>query len=133
MDGAPSRADYESLRLMTYSHDGYGLGHLKRNSNISARFVQQLPGATVLMLTGCPTANPFFLPKGVDFIKIPSLIKVDTGVYSPFSLRVGRRTAKAIRSSIVETAVIQFKPHVFLVDHVPAGVYGELLPTLHML
>jgi predicted glycosyltransferase len=85
------------------------------------------------MLTGCPVGNVFLLPKGVDFIKVPSLIKVDTGVYAPLGLRIGRKKAKAIRASTILSAVTQFQPHVLLVDHVPAGVYGELLPTLRML
>ena len=74
---------YEPFRLVTYSHDGYGLGHLRRTSNIAARFVEDALGSTALMLTGCPVGNVFPLPEGVDFIKVPSLIKVDTGVYDP--------------------------------------------------
>ena len=121
------------LGLMTYSHDGYGLGHLRRNTNISAEFVQEAPGSSVLMLTGCPPGNPFHLPKGVDFIKVPSLIKVDTGDYAPLGLRISRQKAKAIRVSVILGAAVQFKPDVLLVDHVPSGTYGELLPTLQML
>lgn len=123
----------EPLSLMTYSHDGYGLGHLRRSSNIAVQFVQEAPGSSVLMLTGCPPGNPFPLPKGIDFIKVPSLIKVDTGVYSPVGLRISRQKAKAIRASVIQSAAIQFRPKLFLVDHVPAGTYGELLPTLWML
>lgn len=133
MDRQPSEIGLEPLSLMTYSHDGYGLGHLRRNSNIAGKFVKDALGSSVLMITGCPSGNPLFLPKGVDFIKIPSVIKVDTGIYAPLSLRIGRQKAKAIRSSTIKSAVEQFKPHVFLVDHVPAGIYGELLPTLRML
>jgi len=118
---------------MTYSHDGYGLGHLRRNTNIAANFVQEAPGSSVLMLTGCPPGNPFLLPAGVDFIKVPSLIKVDTGVYAPLGLRISRQKAKAIRVSVILGAAIQFKPDLVLVDHVPSGTYGELLPTLQML
>ena len=73
------------------------------------------------------------MPKGIDFIKVPSLIKVDTGVYSPGGLRISRQKAKAIRASVIQSAAIQFRPKLFLVDHVPAGTYGELLPTLWML
>src|SRR6516225_12253022 len=124
---------YEPFLLVTSSHDCHGLGHLRITSNIAARFVQDTPGCTALMLTGCPVGNVFLLPKGVDFIKVPSLIKVDTGVYAPLGLRIGRKRAKAIRASTILSAVTQFKPHVLLVDHVPAGVYGELLPTLRML
>jgi len=133
MDREPPGTDHESLSLMTYSHDGYGLGHLRRNSIIAAGFVRKIPHSTALMLTGCPVGNLFLLPKGVDFIKVPSLIKVDTGVYDPLGLRIGRQKAKAIRASTIQSAVTQFKPDLFLVDHLPAGVYGELLPTLRIL
>src|SRR5713226_5390632 len=130
--GRVMQGSFEPLSLMTYSHDGYGLGHLRRNTTIAAKFVQEAPGSSVLMLTGCPSGNPFLLPKGVDFIKMPSLIKVDTGVYAPLSLRISRQKAKAIRASVILSAVMQFKPNLLLVDHVPAGTYGELLPTLQM-
>jgi predicted glycosyltransferase len=133
MDRQPSKIESEPLSLMTYSHDGYGLGHLRRTSTIAARFVREMPGSTVLMLTACPAGNIFLLPEGVDFIKIPSLVKVDTGVFAPQGLRVSRKKAKAIRTSIIKSAVSRFKPHIFLVDHVPNGVYGELLPTLETL
>lgn len=133
MDTELSGTDHESLSLMTYSHDGYGLGHLRRNSTIAARFVREIPQSTALILTGCPVGNLFLLPKGVDFIKIPSLIKVDTGVYNPQGLRIGRQKAKAIRASTIQSAATQFQPDLVLVDHVPAGVYGELLPTLRIL
>ena len=131
--GIRPRIGVSQLSLMTYSHDGYGLGHLRRNTNIAANFVQEAPGSSVLMLTGCPPGNPFLLPAGVDFIKVPSLIKVDTGVYAPLGLRISRQKAKAIRVSVILGAAIQFKPNLVLVDHVPSGTYGELLPTLQML
>ena len=97
MDRQLSEFVSEQLSLMTYSHDGYGLGHLRRSTNIAVRFVQQAPSSSVLMLTGCPPGNPFPLPKGIDFIKVPSLIKVDTGVYSPrVFVSVGRRPRRSV-------------------------------------
>ena len=123
----------EPHSMMTYSHDGYGLGHLRRSTNIAAQFVHEAPSSSVLMLTGCPPGNPLLLPKGIDFIKVPSLIKVDTGAYVPHGLRISRQKAKAIRAAVILSAVIEFKPNLLLVDHVPAGTYGELLPTLQIL
>ncbi len=35
---------------MTYSHDGFGLGDLRRNTTIASRFVGQVPKSSVLML-----------------------------------------------------------------------------------
>ena len=133
MDKQLSEFVSEPHSLMTYSHDGYGLGHLRRSTNIAAQFVQEAPGSSVLMLTGCPPGNPLLLPKGVDFIKVPSLIKVDTGAYAPHGLRISRQKTKAIRASVILSAVIEFQPSLLLVDHVPAGIYGELLPTLRIL
>jgi predicted glycosyltransferase len=133
MDKQLSEFVSEPHSLMTYSHDGFGLGHLRRSTNIAAQFVQEAPGSSVLMLTGCPPGNPLLLPKGVDFIKVPSLIKVDTGAYAPHGLRISRQKAKAIRASVILSAVIEFQPNLLLVDHVPAGIYGELLPTLRIL
>src|SRR5690348_392338 len=114
--GGVVSGSFEPLSLMTYSHDGYGLGHLRRNTNVGTKFVQEAPGSSVLMLTGCPPGNPLLLPKGIDFIKVPSLIKIDTGVYAPHGLRVSRQKAKAIRASVILSAVMQFEPDVLLVD-----------------
>ncbi len=122
-----------SCRIMTYSHDGFGLGHLRRTTNIASCLVRESPETSVLMLVGCSLGAFFDLPPGVDFIKIPSIIKVDNGVYHPLSLRVSVEEMKALRASIMKKAAYVFQPDLFLVDHVPTGVWGELRPTLKML
>jgi predicted glycosyltransferase len=118
---------------MTYSHDGYGLGHLRRNSTIAASLVRQTPDSSVLMLVGCPVGAFFDLPPGVDFIKVPSIIKVAAGTYQPLGIRVSADKVKMIRASTIAAAAESLQPDVLLVDHLPTGVWGELLPTLHML
>ncbi len=123
----------EPVGMMTYSHDGFGMGHLRRNTTIASRFLREVPGSNVLMLIGCPSGAVSHLPQGLDFIKIPSIIKVDTGVWHPRTLRIGWRKIKAIRSAMIQKAAELFQPHLFLVDHSPTGVKGELLPTLQML
>ena len=123
----------DSTRLMTYSHDGYGLGHLRRTSDIARCFVEDVPGSSVLMLIGCASGSVFPLPTGIDYIKIPSIIKVDTEVWYPRSLRIGSDKTKALRASIIQKSADIFEPQLFLVDHVPAGVWGDLLPTLRLL
>ncbi len=119
--------------VMAYSHDGFGLGHLRRNTNIAARLVRDVPGSNVLLLIGCPRGAFFESPAGVDFIKVPSVVKVATGVHGPLSLQISPRKMKALRVSVIQKAAEVLEPHVLLVDHVPAGVWGELLPTLQML
>lgn len=118
---------------MMYSHDGFGLGHLRRNTLIATRFVREVPGSNVLMLVGCPPGAFFQLPPGVDFIKVPSIIKVDTGRWRPRMLNIGLEKMRAIRASTIKNAAKLFRPHLFLVDYTPTGIWGELLPTLRML
>jgi len=131
MEGAG--ANREPICVLAYSHDGFGLGHLRRNTNIAARLVQDLPASNVLLLMGCPPGAFFRFPAGIDFVKIPSIVKVDAGVYQPLNLKVGLHKMKALRVSMIEKAAEAFKPDLFLVDHTPTGVWAELLPTLRML
>jgi len=118
---------------MTYSHDGFGLGHLRRNTTIASHFANELPTSSVLMLIGCPTGAVFKLPPGVDFIKLPSIIKRDTGVWHPLRLRIGLDKTKALRTATIHEVAHVLHPQLLLVDHVPVGVWGELLPVLEML
>ena len=85
------------------------------------------------MLIGCPSGAVFKLPTGVDFIKLPSVIKRNTGVWLPLRLRIGLEKTKALRVATIQEAVRVFHPQVLLVDHVPVGIWGELLPSLQML
>ena len=125
--------DDSSACIMTYSHDGFGLGHLRRNTTIASHLASEVPKSSVLMMIGCPSGAVFKLPPGVDFIKLPSIIKRDTGVWEPLRLRVGLDKTKALRvATILEVANV-FHPQLLLVDHVPLGVWGELLPLLETL
>src|SRR2546429_318878 len=84
-----SNTESNSTCIMTYSHDGFGLGHLRRNTTIASHLANELPTSSILMLIGCPTGAVFKLPPGVDFMKLPSVIKRDTGVWHPLRLRIG--------------------------------------------
>jgi len=128
-----SAREHDPITVMTYSHDGYGLGHLRRNSTIASSLVREMPHSSVLMLVGCPVGAFFELPAGVDFIKVPSIIKVGAGLYQPYGIRVGLEKTKMLRAATIATAAEVLRPDIFLVDHVPTGVWDELLPTLHML
>jgi len=123
----------EPIRLMTYSHDGFGLGHLRRTRDIARCVIRDVPGSSALMLIGCPSGSVFPLPAGIDYVKIPSVIKVDTEVWRMRSLHIDKSQAKALRASIIKQSAAIMAPQIFLVDHLPAGVWGELLPTLRML
>ena len=94
-------ADVE-CRVLTYSHDGFGMGHLRRNINVTTRFLADAPESSVLMLVGCSPESYFELPAGIDFIKLPSIVKVATGVHQLSSLRIGQLQAEALRNSLIK-------------------------------
>lgn len=120
-------------RVLMYSHDTIGLGHMRRNSAIAARIVDADPRASVLMLVGSPSGVPFDLPPGVDYLKLPSVAKVARDVWRPQSLRVSGDEVISLRSALIERAVQSFAPDVFLVDHEAGGVRDELVPAFEAL
>ena len=123
----------DPVGVLTYSHNGFGLGHLKRCANIASRFVTEVPDSSVLMLAGTPAQAIFRTPPGVDIIKVPSVIKVSHGTWQPRTLRISQERMKSIRALTIQAAADTFRPQLLIVDYIPTGVYGELLPTLKML
>ncbi len=117
-------------KILIYSQDGLGLGHLRRNVNICYRIKKRCPQASCLIIADSPVAPFFKLPPHCDFIKIPTLVKVDTGIWRSDRLRMNDRELLAIRSEIIRNVIMSFRPEVFLVDHMPHGALGELLEPL---
>ncbi|NNG03000.1 MAG: hypothetical protein HKM95_02735 [Inquilinus sp.] len=122
-----------SISAIMYSHDGVGLGHLKRNLTIASRLVHEDADANVLLVVGCPSGMLFDVPHGVDYVKLPSIAKVETNTWNPRKLRMTRERIGELRRQLLLRVVELFEPDLFLADHVPAGVWGELLPTLQAL
>lgn len=120
-------------RILLYSHDTYGLGHLRRNLLIAQKIAQDIPGSHQLLLTGSMVAGAFGLPPRLDMVKLPALSKRSSGQYKSRTLPLTLKQALTWREQIILQAVINFKPHLVLVDKVAAGVHGELLPALRHL
>jgi predicted glycosyltransferase len=121
------------VRVLIYSQDGFGLGHLRRNLTISRQIKKRCPSASILIIADSPVAPFFKMPRECDFIKIPTIVKVDTGIWRPNRLPMNYRELLAIRSEIIENVALSFRPHIFLVDHMPHGALGELAEPLKVL
>ncbi len=117
-------------RVLLYSQDGLGLGHLRRSSAIAGALAQALPSPALLVAADSP-AGPFFgSAPGQDQLKLPSIRKLAPGRWEPVSLPLGFGEVLALRRELLRTAALRFKPDLLLVDHMPHGAMGELLPTL---
>jgi predicted glycosyltransferase len=127
------KSDYKGLSVMMYSHDGFGLGHFKRNFSIACLGIKELPNSTFLLLSGSPSLPFFYIPHGIDYIKLPSIIKVTNGKWNSRTLSIKQRKFRALRAALIHDSVLIFKPDIFLVDYIPTGVWNELVPVLQML
>ncbi len=123
----------EQTSVLMYSPDSIGLGHMRRNSAIATGLAKVLPGVSNLLLVGSSAGAYFELPPGTDCIKLPSILKTGRNEWSPKSLNVPREVARNLRSRIIAETAKAFAPDVFLVDHVPSGIWDELVPALKSL
>src|SRR5262249_12074457 len=71
------RAQVHGPRVLFYSHNGVGLGHLQGQLDLATVFHVRHPEAALLLATGSHVAGMFEFPDGVDFVKLPSLAMTD--------------------------------------------------------
>lgn len=120
-------------RLIIYSQDGLGLGHMRRTSAIAKRLLNLLPGACVLTLSDSQLGQFFPISASHDYLKLPSVVKTGPGKWQPARLPLSFQIIQEMRQDIIYSATMRFQPDIFLVDHLPHGTMGELLPTLRAL
>lgn len=120
-------------RVLFYSHDTYGLGHLRRCTALAERLAADAPGTESLIVTGSPRAQSFDLVAGVDVLKLPSVWKKQDGGYAPRTLGSDLAATLDLRAALLKTAALSFRPHVVVVDHAPVGLQGELNATFDAL
>lgn len=120
-------------RFIIYSQDGLGLGHMRRTSAIAGRVLHRLPTACVLTLSDSQLGQFFPISSNHDYLKLPSIVKTGPGDWRPARLPLAFQTIQAMRQEIIYSATMRFRPDIFLVDHMPHGTMGELLPTLQAL
>lgn len=121
------------MRILAYSHDSYGLGHLRRSLNVVREVQRAESTADVLVVTGCARPDLFELPKNADLLALPGLTKDSNGRYVGRRLGLALADLVALRSSVIRSAVESFQPDAMLVDHAAIGLGGELLPTFELL
>lgn len=118
---------------MFYSHDTFGLGHLRRSRALAIALTEAIPSLSAIILTGSPVAGRFTFPERVDHIRLPGVTKLPDGSYVSQTLGLDIDETAALRSGLIQTAVERYDPDLLIVDKEPAGFRGELLPTLEQL
>ncbi len=121
------------MKILMYSHDSYGLGHLRRTLALAEAFVEDDPRTNVLILTGSTISGAYRMSKGIDLLKLPSAVKVGGGMYEPDRMSISFEALKDLRTGLIRTAAESFDPDVFIVDKAPLGMKSEVVPTLEFL
>jgi predicted glycosyltransferase len=121
------------IRVLMYSHDTFGLGHLRRCRAVAHALVERFKGINVLIISGSPIAGAFDFRARVDFVKIPSVIKLYNGEYTSIGQHIDLHETMALRRSLIMETARSFHPDLFIVDKEPVGLRGELEQTLAFL
>jgi len=128
---SPSRLN--EVRVLMYSHDTFGLGHLRRCRTVAHSLAQNFKGVHILIISGSQIAGAFDFKARVDFVKIPGVIKLYNGEYTSISQHIDIRETLRWRQEIIRSTAKAFDPDMLIVDKEPIGLQGELLPTLRFL
>jgi predicted glycosyltransferase len=127
-------ASSRNKRVLLYSHDSYGLGHVSRCRTIANAIVEADSSISVLIVSGSAVIGSYEFRSGIDFVRIPGVVKqIDTGEYDSANLRVGVEHTLEMRTRIIRDTADIYRPDLFIVDKEPLGLRGEVEPTLRML
>jgi predicted glycosyltransferase len=111
-------------RYLFSSHDGFGLGHTRRNSLIAHALLERDEAAEVVLVTGLASNRSWLRHPRLRAVEVPGLVKDATGGYRHPTMSV--RAAVARRAAVFAELVDTFAPDVVVVDRHPYGTFGEL-------
>ena len=125
------------VRVLLYSHDSQGLGHVRRNLTIAHHIAAAIPAATGrpvsgLLVSGLAPASVFPLPQGFDWLTIPGISKGKDG-YQPRSLGEPTHNLIRLRSELLKSTLLSFAPDLVIIDRHIYGVWKELFTPLEQL
>src|SRR3954462_14837358 len=120
-------------RILIYSHDTFGLGHLRRSRAIANALVEEWPDVSVVILSGSPVIGNFEFGSGVDYVRVPGVTKLPDGNYTSQNLNVSLDQAVALREALILQTAQTFRPDLLIVDKEPTGFRGEIVPALERL
>ncbi|MEP4196541.1 MAG: glycosyltransferase [Aliishimia sp.] len=129
----PSKTTTRSSRIILYSHDTFGLGHLRRSRALATALTQADTRASALILTGSPVAGRFAFPERVDHVRLPGVTKLEDGSYISQTMGLDIDEVTELRSRMIKSTIEAYQPDLLIVDKEPTGFRGELLPTLESL
>ncbi len=118
-------------RILFYSHDTFGLGHIRRTQKLANTISRE--DRAILIACASPKASSFGSLPGIEYLNLPGFTKQVTGEYVPRSLPLHLEEFINLRAGLLLSAVRSFDPDIFVIDKEPLGVKRELIPSLEFL
>ncbi len=122
-------------RVLFYSHDGTGLGHLRISLGVATAYATLRQQDSLLLVTGSLQTGAFALPDRLDYVKLPAMPK--RGLYASLPPTEGytgsHNSTIRFRTAVALATVQAFDPHLVVIDHAPAGLFRELAPSIDWL
>lgn len=122
------------ITIAMFSHDSVGLGHARRNRALAHALAAELPdlvGQPVrgVLIAGHPEVARDTLPDGWDWLVLPGVAPIRGG-HVPRHLSGSLPELATLRGAVVDAALAELAPDLFVVDRHPFGVAGELRDVL---
>ncbi|MGW8481797.1 glycosyltransferase family protein [Microbacterium sp. NPDC055903] len=121
-----------TTRIVLYSHDSMGLGHIRRNLALAHAMTAGMPDVTGILIAGRPEATRFAAPDGWDWVILPGVEPADGG-YRASALDVDLTTTTSVRGAVFRATMRSFRPDLVVIDRHPLGVARELESGLRLL
>ena len=116
-------------RVLLYSHDSYGLGHLRRNLVIARQLLASDRPPRVVLASGSSVIDQVDRPPGLVCVQLPPVVKTGADQYRSLEPSLNISLVRRARSAVLVDVLARWSPDVLLVDHAPQGMKGELLPV----
>lgn len=118
------------MRILLYSHDTFGLGHLRRSRTIAHALATRFDNAEIAIITGSPFAGTFNFLDQIIYLQIPPVTKRSDGTYTSLEDGAGLDFTVNARASAIEDFMEEWNPDMLIVDKEPLGFRKELLDAL---
>lgn len=121
------------MKIAMYWHNGRSLGHTAEMAKITKSLVGSFPNTYLAGISGAFKGLDM-LPSKVDMFKLPSFSNYDRKAGWDYTGNQGLsvETLFELRKKLIYDYLEVYMPDIFMVNHIPNGLYNELIPTLSL-
>lgn len=119
------------MKITMYWHNGRSLGHTAEVAKISHAIELGMPDDYLVGVSGAYKGLDMLADK-MDIVKLPGFANYDKLSGWNYTGKQGMKPEQLFkcRSELIDCFIKNYQPDLFIVNHVPYGLYDELRPAL---